>query len=182
MLMLICPVKTVPGDVSAICHPSMASSGWHTRPGPPPPLAGINQFSDNHTAGQHSTSVKYGLYPGSALSRFRSSNLLSPSTFESKVPLESSLVHPYGRSIVDWRQLMGDRDSSKNIDRETSLSDDMSTQAVDTPIHHFSVLDPASSPPHVDFPSPNSVPRSSLSPRTTPLVCSTLGFPLPISC
>jgi hypothetical protein len=122
--------------------------------------------------------VKYGLYAGSAFSRFRSSSLLSPSTSESKAPLESSIIQPFDRSIVNWRELMGDKDPLLKVSRESSsLSDEISTQAVDTPVHAFAVLDPTSSPLDVDSLSPNSasLPGSSSSPWTTALVCC-LGF------
>jgi hypothetical protein len=156
-------------DLSTSCPPP--TTGWRARL--PAPLTGSSQFSEGRAAGQYSTSVKYGLYAGTALSRFRSSDLLSPSTPESKVPLGSSLIHPFGRSIVNWREVIGENDPLTKVDKESSVSDDISTQAVDTPAHKFSVLDPASSPLDVDSFSSNStsLPGSSFSPWTTPPVC-----------
>jgi hypothetical protein len=168
--MLIYIVKTTSPDLSSSRLPP--TTAWRPRANLPSVLAGSNQFSDDRVAGQHSTSVKYGLYAGSALSRFRSSSLLSPSTSESKAPLDSSLIHPFGRSIVNWREVMGDKDPLIKVDQESSLSDDISTQSVDTPVHKSTVLDPGSSPLDVDSLSPHSasLPGSSFSPWTTPLV------------
>lgn len=146
------------------------TTSWRARH--PPVSAGSKQFSDNRAAGQHSTSVKYGLYAGSALSRFRLNSLLSPSTSEGKAPLESSLIHPFGRSIANWRQVMGDGDPLIKVDGETSVSDAISTQAVDTPVYKFAMFDSTSSPLDVDSLSPSSASLhgSSFSPWTTPLV------------
>ena len=174
--MLTFSEKLTPPDTPAT-RLSPATS-WRARP--PQLLAGTKHPSDNRAAGQHSTSVKYGLYAGSALSRFRSSSLLSPSTPESKAPLESSIIHPFSRSIVDWRELMGDKDPLLKVNRQSSLSDDISTHAVDTPIHAFAVLDPTSSPLDVDS-SPLTSPslhESSSSPWTTPLVRLLVFFAL----
>lgn len=145
------------------------TTSWRARH--PPVSAGSKQFSDNRAAGQHSTSVKYGLYAGSALSRFRLNSLLSPSTSEGKAPLESSLIHPFGRSIANWRQVMGDGDPLIKVDGETSVSDAISTQAVDTPVYKFAMFDSTSSPLDVDSLSPSSASLHgrSFSPWTTPL-------------
>jgi hypothetical protein len=159
-------------DLSESRLPLAPATSWRALP--PVPLAGNNRYPDDRVAGQHSTSVKYGLYAGTALSRFRSSDLLSPSTSESKAPLGSSIIHPFGRSIINWREVMGDRDPLIEGDGKSSLSDDISTQAVDTPVHKSAVLDSSSSPLDVDSLSPHSasLPGSSCSPWATPPVCS----------
>jgi hypothetical protein len=166
--MLIRLIKISIPDPSASRLPPTTS--WRAQI--PSVLAGNSQFSDDRAARPHSTSVKYGLYAGSALSRFRSSSLLSPSTSESKAPLDSSLIHPFGRSMVNWREVMGDMDPLIKVDQDSSLSDDLSTQSVDTPVHQSTVLDPGSSPLDTDSLSPHSTSlhESSFSHWTTPLV------------
>lgn len=128
------------------------------------PFVGGSQFSDAQAARQFSTSIKYGLYPGSGMSRLTSSNLQPPTRFlrtNDKAPLDSSLTPVQ----VNWREIMGDKIITER-DPESSLSDDISTQAVDTPIHSFAALETGSNPFGRESLSPgnSSFPESSFSP------------------
>ncbi|KAF9456599.1 hypothetical protein BDZ94DRAFT_1314991 [Collybia nuda] len=127
-----------------------------------PPLGGT-QFSDAQAARQFSTSMKYGLYAGSAASRLTSNNLQPPTRFlrtNDKIPLDSSLAPLQ----VNWQEILGEKKVVQR-DPESSLSDDISTQAVDTPIHSFAALETGSNPfGHESLSSNSSLPGGSFSP------------------
>jgi hypothetical protein len=150
------------------------TSHWRSRSSRP--FFGGSQFSDAQAARQVSTSIKYGLYPGSGMTRLTSSNLQSSARFSrtnEKAPLHSSLVPDLGRTQVNWRELIGEKIVVQR-DLDSSLSDDISTQAVDTPIHSFAALEAGSNPFDLDGLSSNnsSFPGSSFSPWSPQLLVS----------
>lgn len=75
------------------------------------------------------------------MSRLISKDLQPPKILVGKAPLDSSL----SQVQVNWHELMGERLVVQR-DPESSVSDDVSTQAVDTPIHSFAALDKGSNP------------------------------------
>lgn len=124
-----------------------------------------SQNSDIRAARQLSTSTKYGMYPG-ALSSFGSQagSVLESSRLSrtNKAPLNFS-SNDDSQNHINWHDLLG---GNIRIDTEpSSLSDAVSTQAVDTPIRDVATVGPTSGQ------------LVSLSPTRSSIVGSTVSCP-----